>query len=164
MILSPLQNTAFLKTDWIQVRPHITQEFGENPQIYEQFGLKGHNGIDFRAKVGVDLFAPIEGIAKVQNQSSSGYGLNIRIFKDNLEIIMAHLSKTFVSEGQKVFLGDKIGKTGNTGFSTGPHLHFSMRFRDDNNKIVNYNNGYFGWIDPKKYLLCWKGDLINNTL
>ena len=86
MILCPIQNK------WIQLRPYITQEFGKNPQVYSQFGLKGHNGIDLRAKVGTPLFAPFEGKVKAGNQGDKGYGKYIRIYKDNLEVILGHLT------------------------------------------------------------------------
>jgi len=117
-----------------------------------------------RCKVGTPLFAPCEGEAKIGNQGDSGYGKYIRIFKDNLEIIMAHLSKVNVANGDTVHLGDKIGDTGNTGFSTGPHLHISLRFRDENNKIIDYRNGYHGYIDPLGYLINWKGSFDKFTL
>ena len=162
MIISPLQNTAaFLGGQWFQKRPHVTQWFGENPQIYEQFGHNGHNGLDFRASVGTSLFAPIEGTVKiVGDQGNKGYGKYIEIWKDNLKIVLAHLSSVAVVKGEYVSVGHRIGLTGNTGFSSGPHLHMTMKFME-NGKVLNPNNGYGGAIDPEPFMLCWKGTLKN---
>ena len=50
MIICPLQNDGKKSgNDWDQIRPTINQKFGENPQIYSQFDMKGHNGIDLKA-------------------------------------------------------------------------------------------------------------------
>jgi len=133
--------------------PRVTQEFGERPSVYKQFGLKGHNGIDFthpqREKtVGTPVYSVSEGKASVVNQGSKGYGLYVRITNDKHEFTYAHLSKAFVGNGANVKVGDKLGDMGNTGFSSGPHLHFGIR-EVENGKIKNYDNGYKGAIDPR---------------
>jgi murein DD-endopeptidase MepM/ murein hydrolase activator NlpD len=164
MLLCPIQNAGTFDYKWIQVRPYVTQMFGKNPDIYKQFGLKGHNGIDFRAKVGTPLYASCDGTIKIGNDGAGGYGKYVRIFKDNLELVYGHLSKILVEDGQKVYMGDKIALSGNTGFSTGPHLHFGLRFRDEKGKITNYLNGYLGYTDPATYLICWKGTILKSNL
>ena len=173
MLLSPIQNGAVLTEGiWQQVRPVITQVFGVNKEIYKQFGLEGHNGIDFRAAVGTPIFAAHDGIVTKIRKDSEGYGWHIRIRSEfnPKETIYAHLSEFLVKEGQSVGMGDKIGLSGNTGFSTGPHLHFGWRrlipSLDKNLKdwaVANYDNGYFGWINPLEVLLTWKGSLTNST-
>lgn len=161
MILSPIQNSAVVN---IQVRPVITQIFGVNPKVYAQFGLKGHNGVDFRCAVGTPLFAPFEGKIVVKDSGNSGYGLHVFLRKDNLEVVLGHLSKVFIKNGALVRMGDKIALSGNTGFSTGPHLHFGMRYLDQNGNVRDYNNGFFGYVDPSDKLITWKGTFISTNL
>ena len=173
MLLCSLQNQPVLKTDWIQSRPVITQQFGLNPQIYSRFGLKGHNGVDYRAAVGTPLFAGMDGIVKVKDSGSKGYGLHVKIRSPYkaAEIVIAHLSSVSVSDGQRVATGDKIGHSGNTGFSSGPHVHEGFRLlKPDKSKgifeweVLNHNNGYAGYIDHLEYVISWKGTLLQNNL
>lgn len=150
MILCPLQGLT-------QV---ITQKFGERPAYYSKYGMKGHNGIDMRAKVGTPLFAGFEGIAHVKNDGEVGYGLHVEIWKSNGKILTAHLSKVFVKDGQRVYLGDKIAETGNSGDSSAPHLHITAKRTDDNGATMNYNNGFLGAYDPAPLVITWKGGLL----
>ena len=143
MILCPLQNVGLLRKEWIQVRPYITQKFGLNPDMYEQFGLDGHNGTDFRAKIGTQVFSPIDGKVKVK-KDESGYGWHVKIRGGEREIVLGHLSKFNVIDGQSVHMGDRIGLTGNTGFSTAPHLHFGLR------RLKKGTGDIFKW-DVKAY-------------
>lgn len=162
MILCPLQNTALLKQEWTQKRPIVTQPFGVNPKIYEEFKLKGHEGIDFRAAIGTPLFAPIDGKVRVVN-SKGGYGLHVIITNDRLRVVLAHLSKSSVKDNQAIGMGEPIGFTGNTGNSTAPHLHMSVQ-HVKNNTIKNYDNGYWGGFDFLPYMITWKGTILQNTL
>jgi len=129
---------------------YITQKFGERPEVYRTFGLKGHNGIDYRTRF-IDsplahryVVAPDGGkIIEVGNQGSKGYGMFIRIqHKGTSQSVLGHLSKQYVKVGQVVKSGDTMGLTGNTGFSSGPHLHWGFR----PNKWKQ-NNGFAGYID-----------------
>lgn len=171
MLPCPVQSTAKYTSAWIQKRPRITQGFGENPHIYKRFGMDGHNGVDYGIKVGTDIFSPIRGIVKVKNSGNAGYGLHIKI-RDlyGREVVLAHLSEVFVESGQEVYELDKIGLSGNTGFSTGPHLHYGMRnlivgkgdpFKW---KVEDYDNGYYGYIDILPYTFTWKGTSLQSTL
>lgn len=162
MILSPLQNKGILLTNWVQRRPHVTQNFGARPEVYKQFGMNGHNGLDFRAKTGTPLYSPIEGVIKVINQGSKGYGLHVQIDKDNLRIVLAHLSHVYVSTGDRVYFGSKIALSGNTGFSTAPHLHMTVK-RLDNGEVLSSSNGFQGAVRFSHFLLSWKGTLINSN-
>ena len=169
MLICPIQNKARKLLNWIQKRPYITQKFGKNPKIYKQFRMKGHNGIDFRAAVGTPIFAPFSGEIKVI-KSSIGYGLHIRIRskEKKLECVLAHFSEIFVIDGI-INMGDKIGLSGNTGFSTGPHLHLGVRNINPSSssvwnwEIENYDNGYYGYWDCINYILTWKGTLTLNS-
>lgn len=98
-----------------------------------------HAGIDFRAPTGTPIRAPADGtVAKAGR--SGGYGKMVELRHGNgLTTRFAHLSSIAVKRGQKVQLGALIGKSGNTGRSTGPHLHYEIRV---NGEAVN----------PKRYL------------
>ena len=126
----------------------VSQEFGERPDVYKQFGMKGHNGIDFACAIGTPLYSPFEGVCSVKHQGTGAYGLSIRIKNDKYEVIFAHLSEANIKPGQVVLPGTKIGKSGNSGFSTGPHLHFGIR-EYLNGSVDHYSNGYYGWRDPR---------------
>ena len=130
---------------------YVTQRFGENPSIYKEFGLKGHSGIDFRAPMGTEVYAAIEGEVKIIT-SRTGYGLHIKQRNNKYEICYAHLMSFAVKKNQTVKAGQLIGFTGNTGFTTGPHLHFGIRELGFWGQIKNKDNGYLGWINP---VLCY---------
>lgn len=164
MIINPLQNTAnrTASGDWEQVRPYITQHFGERPGVYKQFGMDGHNGTDFRARTPIPVFAPISGKVECK-KSDKGYGWHIIISGEEKQVILAHLSEFKIKDGSVVHMGDKVGLTGNTGFSSAPHLHMSFKKLDQQGNVLNHNNGYKGSIDVEKYIICWKGTLLSNT-
>lgn len=131
---------------------YITQKFGGNPQIYKQFGLKGHNGVDFRVRF-VDsplgrryVTASADGVVEIVRADSGGYGTHIRLrHKDGSMTIYGHLTKSYVSKNDKVKNGQRIALTGNTGFSSGPHLHWEYR---PAGWEKNTKNGYAGAVDP----------------
>ena len=170
-VICPIQNDALFKNNsWFQTRPVITQHFGLNPQIYKQFGLKGHNGTDFRAKVGTPLFAATDGVVRTKDSKNLGYGLHIKTRNPYklTECVYGHLSDLFVLDGQHVNMGDLIGLSGDTGFSTGPHLHFGYRMLKEGKGdifawgVQNYNNGFAGYFDVADSMLAWKGSTISN--
>ncbi|TSD45356.1 peptidoglycan DD-metalloendopeptidase family protein [Rhodococcus sp. KBS0724] len=88
----------------------------------------GHDGADFAVDVGTVLHAPTSGTISVAGPfDPGGYGTYIQLEADTGEQIqMGHLSETWVSKGTHVQVGDEIGATGNTGSSTGPHLHLRI--------------------------------------
>ncbi len=87
---------------------------------------KFHNGVDIRAKTGTWVGAAADGTVICAGWVE-GYGKTIKIKHDNGYVTMyAHLSEIHVRNGQKVRSGQLIGKSGNTGHSTGAHLHFSI--------------------------------------
>lgn len=104
----------------------ITLEFGQSSG-YQVF----HTGIDIANPVGQigDVVNPaMDGKVIYAGEISWGYGKHIIIdHGDNITTIYAHLDKIYVYNGQKVTITDTIGKEGQTGWATGPHLHFETR-------------------------------------
>jgi len=106
-----------------------------NTKINDVFGYRprrrrAHYGLDIKVNVGDTIRAAFDGKVRiVKNQGRRGYGKYIVIRHDNgLETVYGHLSKQIVKEDQLVRAGDVIGLGGNTGRSTGSHLHFETRF------------------------------------
>lgn len=109
---------------------------------------KFHAGLDFAAKTGTNVFATGDGIVDVADRRS-GYGNCIEILHGyNYMTRYAHLSEILVKPGQQVKRGDLIGKVGSTGKSTGPHLHYEVRFKEEPQNPVNY---YFMDLTPEEY-------------
>ena len=107
----------------------------EHTKINDVFGYRprrrrAHYGLDVKVYVGDTIRSAFDGkVRVVQNQGRRGYGKYIVIRHDNgLETIYGHLSKQLVKPDQLVKAGEPIGLGGNTGRSTGSHLHFETRF------------------------------------
>ncbi len=93
-------------------------------------GLHGHNGVDLASSVGTPVMASANGtvIAAKSSGYNGGYGEMIIIaHAGNIQTVYGHLSRVNVTVGQVVSQGQVIGAVGNTGKSTGPHLHFEVR-------------------------------------
>lgn len=90
---------------------------------------RGHTGIDYRADVGTPVTASNNGqVIEITNGWSGGWGISVVLSHGGgITTRYAHLSKSVVGIGQTVSQGAIVGYSGNTGFSTGPHLHFEMR-------------------------------------
>jgi murein DD-endopeptidase MepM/ murein hydrolase activator NlpD len=87
-----------------------------------------HKGLDIKVYIGDTIRAAFDGKVRVVRYEGRGYGKYVVIRHDNgLETYYAHMSKQLVSEDQEVRAGDPIGLGGNTGRSTGSHLHFETR-------------------------------------
>lgn len=87
-----------------------------------------HKGIDVKVYIGDTIRAAFDGKVRVANYEAAGYGNYVVIRHNNgLETIYGHMSKRLVNENQPVKAGDPIGLGGNTGRSTGSHLHFETR-------------------------------------
>lgn len=88
-----------------------------------------HNGLDLKVNIGDTIVAAFDGKVRIVRYERRGYGKYVVIRHDNgLETIYGHLSKQLVEENQLVKAGEVIGLGGNTGRSTGSHLHFETRF------------------------------------
>jgi murein DD-endopeptidase MepM/ murein hydrolase activator NlpD len=112
-------------------------------KITSQFGMrwgKMHDGIDIAANYGVAIYAALSGKVAYSGWES-GYGNFIIInHGGNLESCYGHCSKITVPVGTTVKKGDKIGEIGSTGNSTGPHLHFEIRYNGKAQNPCNYLN------------------------
>ena len=88
-----------------------------------------HNGLDLKVNIGDTIVAAFDGKVRIVRYERRGYGKYVVIRHDNgLETVYGHLSKQLVEENQLVKAGEVIGLGGNTGRSTGSHLHFETRF------------------------------------
>ncbi len=119
----------------VPVRGNITSRFGSRESIRDH----SHKGLDIAAKTGTPIKAAADGKIKYAD-TMSGYGNLIIIDHGNgITTYYGHCSKLYKKEGQKVKAGDVIAAVGNTGNSTGSHLHFEIR-----------KNGVY--VNPAKYL------------
>jgi murein DD-endopeptidase MepM/ murein hydrolase activator NlpD len=97
--------------------------------------LKMHTGVDFVCAIGTPVYATGDGIVMYVEKGVQGYGEMVVINHGyGYKTLYAHLSRKAVRPGQKVKRGEIIGYTGNSGLSTGPHLHYEVR---KNNIPVN---------------------------
>ncbi len=88
-----------------------------------------HNGLDLKVNIGDTIVAAFDGKIRIVKYERRGYGKYVVIRHENgLETVYGHLSKQLVEENQLVKAGEPIGLGGNTGRSTGSHLHFETRF------------------------------------
>lgn len=119
---------------WPLDKIFITQYFGNTDFAIKTnaYNGKGHNGVDFQAAPGTRVKAALDGIVmgtgdtdKVCKGASFGKWALLR-HNNGLSTLYGHLSLIKVNEGQTVQTGDVIGYSGNTGYSTGPHLHFTV--------------------------------------
>ena len=129
---------------WPLKKVFITQKWGGNPDIYKRFGIKGHNGIDLRAAMGTEVFAPHDGVVKERRFDKDGYGNYLKIESDKEGSILAHLKDFAVEANKKVSGGDLVGRADNTGFSTASHVHWGY-FRIPRNR----DDGYLGYINQE---------------
>jgi murein DD-endopeptidase MepM/ murein hydrolase activator NlpD len=105
----------------------FTSFFGYRSNPFDFGGGEFHPGIDFKGHKGDAVKCTASGRV-IFAGPAGGYGNCIRIkHSNNLETWYGHLSKINVREGQRVTVGDVIGKVGSTGRSTGPHLHYEIR-------------------------------------
>jgi murein DD-endopeptidase MepM/ murein hydrolase activator NlpD len=133
--ISSLPKTGIGVLSWPLDQIKITQYFGwtdyatANPQVYKG---TGHNGIDLRASIGTPVKAAMDGVVSgIGNtdlfRGCYSFGKWVMVKHANgLSTLYAHLSLPLVSLGQALTTGELLGYSGNTGFTTGPHLHFGV--------------------------------------
>lgn len=116
-----------------------------------------HKGMDLAIPVGYRVYSVGDGrveLAGWQDPSNHkrGFGLRVRVVHDNgYKTVYAHMSRVDVKQGQRVSAGTQLGLTGNTGTSTGPHLHFEVH--DGAGRIM----------DPRQYINALKQRNINDS-
>ncbi len=109
---------------------------------------KFHAGMDFTAPIGTKIFATGNGTV-ILSGWKQGYGNCVMIDHGfSYQTLYGHMHKTNVRAGQKVKRGDVIGFVGNTGKSTGPHLHYEVHYKG---QPVNPQNYYFRDLSPEEY-------------
>jgi len=132
----------------------IGQKFGIPAEMYTQFGLRGHNGVDLLCPLHTPVYACDAGTVSEAAEKTSGYGRRIYLQHDGYLSVYGHLKTMAVRAGDKVTSGQKIGTSGGDledpyrGSSTGPHLHFEVRPSGEPT-----SNGYGGAVDPLAWLL-----------
>ncbi len=110
---------------------------------------KWHHGMDFTASTGTEVYTTGDGVVKEVEESRRSYGNKVVIDHGfGYHTLYGHLSGFNVKVGQKVKRGDVIGYVGNTGFSSGPHLHYEVI---KNGVKVNPINFYFNDLSPEEY-------------
>jgi len=142
----------------------ITQDFGANEQLYNaRYGLKGHNGIDIGCPSMTPVLAANDGfISELGTDAlgtfdAAGYGRYIKIVHESGYLtIYGHLNDITVDLKQHVVKGQLIGHSNNSGFSSGPHLHFGVAPCDANGVKSEKGNGYSGYIDPMGERCSWE--------
>jgi murein DD-endopeptidase MepM/ murein hydrolase activator NlpD len=167
----PTPGTAVFK--WPLSNPYITQYFG-----YTKFALSGayggskHNGMDLGAPTGTKIKAPLTGTVRMTGNTDLvpgcySWGQWVLIDHPNgLSSMFAHLSRISVTPGQTIGTGDIVGYVGSTGYSTGPHLHYTV-YVTDGVQVKQFNQfkkvtgcgaalspfaGIDAYLDPLDYL------------
>lgn len=146
----------------------ISSPYGEriNPVTQK---LSFHSGVDFPTPMRANAFPAWRGHVAKTGYDSGGYGRYLVINHDGYSTLYAHLDEILVKEGQYVDRKTIIAKTGNTGLSTGPHLHFELRdeiFNDNyfnkRRTILSYNV-FTNIVNPVKYLPAeWERTVMSN--
>lgn len=109
---------------------------------------KFHAGMDFAAAIGTDIYATGNGKVSFAGWRQ-GYGNCVIINHGyDYETLYAHMHEIHVNEGQPINRGDIIGLVGNTGKSTGPHLHYEVRYKGNPENPQNY---YYMDLTPEEY-------------
>lgn len=122
----------------LKERSRISSNFGLRQSPFGR-GYEFHNGIDFPGPIGTPIHATAPGYVEKADRSG-GYGYHVIVNHGyGYRTLYAHLSKMNVVQGDRVERNQVIGLLGNTGRSSGPHLHYSI-YRND------------GTVDPKNYL------------
>ena len=136
------------------VNATMVQGFGEHPEWYAEFGLAGHEGVDWEVPKGTEQRAPVSGEITRVGWDPNGWGNYVEITNEaGIQVILAHFgddsTKTGigVKVGDVVAAGDFVGYTGSTGNSSGPHVH--MAVKDVNGESPD---GMRGYVNPLDYL------------
>lgn len=134
-----INNKNFGKILWPVKSGRITSKFGNrNHPVLKS--VKFHRGVDIAVSLGTPVYAGIKGIVTFAGKRGN-YGNLVEIEgSDGIKVRYAHLSKIDVVTGQKVLDGEKVAETGNTGMSTGPHLHYEIIVDDSPVNPLNFHD------------------------
>lgn len=127
---------------------HMASGFGYRIHpIYKT--VKFHEGMDFTAPVGTEIYATGDGVIEEANAEGRGFGNHVIINHGfGYQTLYAHMSRMKVRNGQKVKRGQVIGYVGSTGLSTAPHLHYEVH---KNKRVLNPINYYYSDLTPEEY-------------
>ncbi len=110
---------------------NISSEFGVRRNPFGGYAYESHEGTDFIGPYGTEIFAVADGVVG-RAEYYGGYGNTVTVKHGyGYETLYAHMSKLAVEPGAKVKRGDVVGFLGNTGRSSGPHLHYGVYFKGD---------------------------------
>lgn len=154
-LINPVPSLSFPK--------NVGQRFGENPAVYAQFGIAGHNGVDIPAHLGTPaIFAHDCWITEVVAKNT-GFGLRVSTYFEEdgfgwenvyghfQSVPHAQLNYDIRNRSRPVQAGQIAGFIDSTGFSTGNHLHLGLRQYHDY-QLLHSNNGFQGWINPLPFI------------
>ena len=134
----PIRLVDSLRAYHYPIKGRITSRYGVRRKV-------NHNGIDIAVKVGDTICSTFNGIVRFSKATDTGYGTLVIVRHDNgIETYHGHLSKRLVESGDRVVAGQPIALGGNSGRSTGPHLHFECRYMGqsfDPERIINFASG-----------------------
>ena len=120
------------------IKGRITSRYGVRRRV-------NHNGIDIAVKVGDTICSAFDGKVRFSKATETGYGTLVIVRHDNgIETYHGHLSKRLVEAGDRVVAGQPIALGGNSGRSTGPHLHFECRYMGqsfDPERLIDFRTG-----------------------
>ena len=156
-----------------RVRTRISSGFGKRVDPFTGRPNR-HNGVDYAGRKGTPVFATADGVVVYSHDNKTGLG-NVIVIQhdaqgknDDGEVFTihgkyrteyGHLDKRLVEKGDLVKRWDEIGTMGNSGRSTGPHLHYAVRLQK---RLRSADKGY---VDPELYVLDWeKDDTITNWM
>ncbi|AAP77057.1 M23 family metallopeptidase [Helicobacter sp. MIT 03-1614] len=129
-----------------------------------------HTGVDFATPIGTPIYATADGVVNAASFSTGGYGYLVKIDHSlGFTTYYAHLNKIVVQKGMFVRHGQLIAYSGNTGQSTGPHLHYEIRFLGnviDPKNFMEWKMSNFNSIFEKERNVAWQSLLatINNLM
>lgn len=127
----------------------VTQRYGVNSDYYKQFGLAGHEGVDFGTQNGTPFLSPFNGVILRDIFNDKSYG-NFSVVWDSQQLCavwFCHLQDVTTKVGDKVTKGQILGHTNNTGNSSGPHCHVNFVATDAQGNRLNKDNGYQGFLN-----------------
>lgn len=138
----------------------VTSKFGmrEHPVIE---GTRLHGGLDLRASIGTEVTATADGVIEYAgNNAGSGMGQMIKIVHNyGFSTIYAHLSEVDIEVGDYVVQGQPIGRSGNTGRTEAPHLHYEVRYlgrRLDPDPFMNWSFDRYQTVFEKEERVQWQ--------
>jgi len=128
----------------------VSQRFGEDVAAYPEYN--GHPGIDYACPERTPVLAPAGGTVTFASTDPTYPGRGLHVVIDHGEGLVSylmHLSQVIVKPGLAVAQGLEVGLSGNTGWSTGPHVHWGIQ------DMIQRQAGHRGFFDPE-IALGWK--------